>query len=958
MKVFRWDFSLRTKVLGAFTILFVIATAAPAGAWLLLREQQRQGAAVINAAGRQRMRTQKMVALANRIARGETEKRESLRATVAKFEETLSAFREGGSDRRLSAAPPAVQPQIQRVRVLWTSVRARLDTISRVPRSSVAFKDALAYVHGNSEALLRETDQVVQRYQAVYEERIRRIEHFLVGAGVVLVGIIGTFFVLASRHVVQPLVRLKRQTEAVAAGERGREITVVEADDEIGSLTRSVRNMKTQLVQSLRETEIFRTAVENAGHCIYWTDADGVINHVNPAFEEVTGYDREEAVGATPRMLKSGEHDDAFYEDLWSTITEGDIWKSEITDRRSDGEPIALNQTIAPIEDEEGRVKHYVAVASDITEQKKVERRLREERDRLETLFESLPVPAVRCIAKEEGTFISDVNQAFSETFGIAASDAERKDINQLIVPPDRQHEAAERDRHALTKGLHKAEGRRETADGIRDFHLCIGSRERTERPPEIYATYVDVTERKEEERRRRQVIRRVTDAIVEVDADWQFTLVNDQAEALYAMKEEDLIGENFWEVFPEAVDTRFEKTYRQVMNAREPESLVEYDSELEGWFDVQVYPNDDGGVAFYFTEITERKERERRIARQKALLEALTESTIDGLLVVDSDRHVVFHNDRLLDIWDVSKDILSNHPSGELPHQVLLDSVHDLVPDPDEYREKIQYLYDRPKEESHDWMHLTDGRWIDRYSTPIIGEDGTHYGRLWVYRDVTEQRRLQERLLEVQEEERRRINQEIHDEMGGLLSSLQLTVDLVCRQARKERVPVDQLDQIEELVSDLSTMARTISRKLYPSDLGSYGLTRTLPALVREMEEKHNLDIELYTELEAEERFSELMERTVYWIIQEALVNVAHHAETDAAQVVLNKDENQLSLHILDEGVGFDSSAELGEESFGLEGIRRRVERLNGAVDIETDPGEGTRVSATLPFMFPLSEG
>ncbi len=124
----------------------------------------------------------------------------------------------------------------------------------------------------------------------------------------------------------------------------------------------------------------------------------------------------------------------------------------------------------------------------------------------------------------------------------------------------------------------------------------------------------LNVTERKEAKRRRKQVIHRVTDAIVEVDADWRFTLVNDQAEALYDMKEEDLLGKDFWDVFSTALGTRFEETYRHVMQSREPASLVEYYSDLDGWFDVQVYPNDDGGVAFYFQEVTEQKQQETRL--------------------------------------------------------------------------------------------------------------------------------------------------------------------------------------------------------------------------------------------------------------------------------------------------------------------------------------------------------
>lgn len=101
-----------------------------------------------------------------------------------------------------------------------------------------------------------------------------------------------------------------------------------------------------------------------------------------------------------------------------------------------------------------------------------------------------------------------------------------------------------------------------------------------------------------------RDIIERVTDAIVEVDSNWRFTLVNQQAEELYEMDEEYLLGRDFWEVFSEALDTRFEKEYRQVLETRESTSFVEYFCHLDGWFDIEAYPTYNGGMAFYFVEV------------------------------------------------------------------------------------------------------------------------------------------------------------------------------------------------------------------------------------------------------------------------------------------------------------------------------------------------------------------
>ncbi|OYR83300.1 hypothetical protein DJ72_07695, partial [Halorubrum distributum] len=83
--------------------------------------------------------------------------------------------------------------------------------------------------------------------------------------------------------------------------------------------------------------ETFRNLVEHAGHAIYVTDVDGTIEYVNPAFTDHTGYEPEEVLGETPAMLNSGEMPDEYFDSLWSTLLDGEVWEEEIIDRRRDG---------------------------------------------------------------------------------------------------------------------------------------------------------------------------------------------------------------------------------------------------------------------------------------------------------------------------------------------------------------------------------------------------------------------------------------------------------------------------------------------------------------------------------------------------------------------------------------------------------------------------------------------
>jgi len=133
-----------------------------------------------------------------------------------------------------------------------------------------------------------------------------------------------------------------------------------------------------------RELQKFRKAVEEAGHSILVTDTDGTIEYANPAFEEVTGYTREEAIGRSPAILSSGAHDDEFYRDLWTTILDGETWRGEIVNERKNGEPLVIDQTISPLTDEDGTITHFVAINRDVTELKERRRQLERQNERLE----------------------------------------------------------------------------------------------------------------------------------------------------------------------------------------------------------------------------------------------------------------------------------------------------------------------------------------------------------------------------------------------------------------------------------------------------------------------------------------------------------------------------------------------------------------------------------------------
>ena len=114
-------------------------------------------------------------------------------------------------------------------------------------------------------------------------------------------------------------------------------------------------------------------AIENAGSSIIITDKDGVIEYANPAFTQMTGYSFEEAIGQTPRLLKSGNQNDAFYEAMWASISSGKIWQGKVIDRKKDGCFFPAMLSIAPITDDHGEITHFVGSHADLSDLKYME---------------------------------------------------------------------------------------------------------------------------------------------------------------------------------------------------------------------------------------------------------------------------------------------------------------------------------------------------------------------------------------------------------------------------------------------------------------------------------------------------------------------------------------------------------------------------------------------------------
>jgi two-component system cell cycle sensor histidine kinase/response regulator CckA len=147
--------------------------------------------------------------------------------------------------------------------------------------------------------------------------------------------------------------------------------------DEFGTLTRMIGTIQ-DITERKRVEEALHlqvSALKSAANSVVITDTNGVIQWVNPAFTKMTGYEFDEVVGKNPRILKSGRQDATHYAKMWETILAGKVWHGEMINKRKDGSLYDEEMTITPVIATDGRIRNFVAVKQDVTEQKNAEER-------------------------------------------------------------------------------------------------------------------------------------------------------------------------------------------------------------------------------------------------------------------------------------------------------------------------------------------------------------------------------------------------------------------------------------------------------------------------------------------------------------------------------------------------------------------------------------------------------
>ncbi len=546
----------------------------------------------------------------------------------------------------------------------------------------------------------------------------------------------------------------------------------------------------TERKRSEETVRMLSSVTEQTADTVVVTDCEGVIQYVNPAFEQLTGYQKEEAIGRTPRVLKSDIHDRQFYKILWETVLSGQVFHGEIANRKKNGDIFHEVKTITPLRNEQGEIIRFVATGKDITEHKlaehklytayaelemrieertlelryanseleeeiverrKAEQVIRENEEKYRSLFNSMTEGfALHEILCDHAGVPCDyrfleLNPSFERLTGLERDNLIGRTVKEVL--PDIENTWIEKYGSVALTGqpIHFVDYTVTTGKWYEIY--CYSPRRN-----QFAVLFFDITERKQAEAQlqyQATLLSNVNDAITASDAEFRLTAWNAGAETLYGWKADEVLGRNGLEII---------RTLWPGVNADEMRQTI---SETGHWrgeatqvrkngtrFPVEVSSivlHDNNGQTIGYAsvnrDITERKRAEEALHQSQLDLSRAQEVGQIGSWRLDVRKNELTWSDENHRIFGIPK-------GTALTYETFLSTIHP------EDRNFVDTKWSAAlKGEPYDIEHriLVDGaiKWVREKAYLEFDRENTLLGGFGITQDITERKQAEEALHE-----------------------------------------------------------------------------------------------------------------------------------------------------------------------------------------------------------------
>ncbi len=734
--------------------------------------------------------------------------------------------------------------------------------------------------------------------------------------------------------------------------------------------------------EALRESEArFKTIVTNSPNITILADTDGIITYASPQYEMITGYKAKDLIGKSIPEFVHPE-DKPKLSELWNKVVYDNLalLNYEYRYYNSENQLRWISLSAKAITDGE-KVIGFQYTGEDVTGKKQAAEALKESEARFRAIVMTSPNTTV--LTDPQGRIIYASPQ-HEENTGYPVEAVIGKFFPGSVHPDDAG---------MLEKNLKKAlaEGDVVKKGGIEFRHIRSDGKVKW---ASLFAnvmkvggnilgfqyTMTDITEKKkaeeslkESEERFRMIVLNSPDMTYTTDEDGNVMFVSPQCEDVIGHPASKIIGLQFPDfIHPEDLDMCMDKWKQAMVDGKEVNDVEYRIIDGEGktrWIShsARLIKVDEKiiGSQSLIRNITRRVERERELKENEEKYRQLVEHANSIILRLDTEGKITFFNEYAESLLGFSREeIIGKYaigtvvPETESSGRNLKRIVNGIMSNPEMYaRNENENMR---KDGTRLWVAWSNKGIFDDKGNLIgihcIGNDITNIKNVEaaLRRSEEELKALSQNLIRTEENERRRLSREIHDELGQQLAIMSLELEWL-NGLGDEFQYAENIRRLANLVEDMSVTTRSICEGLRPPVIDEAGLPSTVEYLVGRFREATSIKTILTMNIEGVSVTPEIA-ITVFRILQESLTNIIKYARADDVSVMLIRDADELILAVRDNGVGFP--LDRATNGLGILGMRERSEAVGGTLAVESEVGKGTMVFMRVPVKSYVNSG
>jgi PAS domain S-box-containing protein len=442
------------------------------------------------------------------------------------------------------------------------------------------------------------------------------------------------------------------------------------------------------------------------------------------------------------------------------------------------------------------------------------------------------------------------------------------------------------------------------------------------------------------------------------------FELANDQY--LELMGRQHVLGKTVKTVFPEAENQELfamldhvYKTGKTVRAKERPLEITKHGKKHLYYLNymIQPYRNSENvidGIFFFAINVTEQVLSRKKIELREKQFRQIVETAQEGIWMLDRNNRTKFVNSKMCEILGYTEKEMIGRPTTDF---MVKDNLK---------ANNFSAGIETTIEVYEDRVFKKDGNevWINLSTNPILDDKGLYNGALAMVTDVTERKRLQEKIvrqkvqqqkeitkaaLQVQEKERNHLGSELHDNINQILTAVKLYLKHFLDNPDSPR---DIVENSHQYLTNAIEEIRSLSQNLVTHRFDAYSFLEVLRSFLEKLPIRNNIELDT-TELN-ETGIHENIKLTLFRIVQEHLNNVVKYANASSVTIRIYNDDKIVALLIRDNGIGFDLQQK--RKGVGIINIHNRVESFNGTIDLQSSPGNGCSLSLRIPLVQPLS--